>query len=818
MKIPSALRTNLPTVLTSFIGREREIAAVTRLLASSRLVTLTGGAGCGKTRLALRAAEEVSRRYSDGAHWIELAPLADPALIPQTVAKVLPVAEGPDRSSLERLLEALHDRQLLLVLDNCEHVLNACAQFVETLLAGTEVSILATSREPLRVMGEWIYPVAPLSLPSHTQPADDVEGMGQFEAIQLFVERACAILPAFELTTENASTVASICQNLDGIPLAIELASARVNVLTAEQIAKRLDNLFELLPPATHLTYSHHHTLRAAIGWSYDLLSAPEQALLRRLSVFAGGCSLTMAETVCAGEGVERLQMLELLSSLVNKSLVVAETLKRGVARYSLLETIRQYVQEKLLASGEWSAIRDLHLQCFLQLTEETEPKLRGQYQQMWLDWLEAEYDNIRAAISWSLESEQIETGLRIAIALYPFWTIRDYVEEGLAWIERLLAQAEEGMSLHLRANALAYAAFLAGFRGNSAAQMAYGREAGVLAETAGDADKSALAWALTAQAYGARAEGDFETEFALGIRAIQLYRESGDWYLLSVALSTYSFTAMSLGNYDAARVLLDEGLPLVREAGNPYRIAMALNFSGDLARCEGNYVQAQTAYEESVTHLRELNAVRDLASALHNLGHTCLHLGDAERAYALFGESIALQQAQGNIPGVAECLIGFAALAVVRDLPAAATRLLAAAVAIGGQRVATAWAATRMEYEHYLARARASLTDTAYQAEQAAGRTFSLEQAVAYAQDVALKAAAAQKARKKLDELTAREREVAALIAHGKSNGEIAAELVVSKRTVETHVSNILSKLGATNRARIVRWGVETGLAKSSE
>jgi predicted ATPase/DNA-binding CsgD family transcriptional regulator len=815
---PGDLRKTLPTVLTSFIGREREIAEVKRLLGSSRLVTLTGAAGSGKTRLALRVVLEVNSRYTNGVHWVELGRVSDPALVPQTVAKVLHVAEQHDRSSLERLLKEIHGRQLLLALDNCEHLLHACAQFVEALLIETDVFILATSREPLGVKGEWIYPVPPLSLPPDDLSAVDVDSIEQFEAIQLFVERARAILPAFELTAENASTVARICQSLDGIPLAIELASARVTVLTTEQIATRLDNLFELLPPATHLSYSHHHTLHAAIEWSHNLLSINEQVLLRRLSVFPGGCSLATAESVCAGEGIEPSQMLELLSSLVNKSLVLAETLRRGAARYSLLETIRQYAQEKLLTSGEGSTMRDRHLGYFLQLAEGTEPKLRGKYQQMWLDWLEGEYENIRAALSWSLESGQIESGLRIAIALYAFWMIRDYVEEGLAWIEQLLSQSGEGISKRIRANALAYATFLAGFRGNSATQKAYGHEAGILAEAASDTDKPALAWALTAQAYGARAEGDFQTEFNLGIQAVHLFRELGDMYPLSVALSTYSFTAMSLGKYDIARAFLDEGLPLVRKAGNPYRIAMALNFSGDLARCEGNYVQAKTAYEESVTLLRELNAVRDLASALHNLGHACLHLGEVERAHALFGESIALQQAQGNTPGVAECLIGFAALAIVWELPAAAARLLASAVGIGGQRIATAWPATRLEYEHYLARARAGLTEPAFQAEQAKGRIFSLEQSVAYAKEVALRGVAAREARKKLEELTAREREVATLIAHGKSNGEIAVELVVSKRTVETHVSNILSKLGATNRAKIVRWGIETGLVKAND
>lgn len=843
-KTAKALRTNIPAVPTRFIGRKREIRELRQLLTSSRLVTLTGAAGCGKTRLVLQIAAGISIDYPDGAHWVGLAHLADPALIPQTVAKSLHVPESPKRSSLDRLLEALRNRQLLLVLDNCEHLLSACAQLVETLLAETGVSVLVTSREPLSVAGEMLYPVGPMSLPPPSLPADDVDQIGRFDAIQLFVERARAILPDFELTTDNAGVVIHICRHLDGIPLAIELASARINVLTVEQIATRLDDHFDLLRPAAQVTYSHHDTLRAAIDWSHDLLSEPEKILFRRLSVFARTCSLATAKTVSAGDGIEPGKVLDLLSSLVNKSLIKARTLQRGDARYTLLETIRQYAAEKLIDSSEWNEIHDRHLVCFLRLAEETELKLTGQYQQIWLNWLEDEYDNIRAALTWSQESgptslsledgstslsfegdspslsleiSRIEAGLRIAIAIYQFWTIRDYVEEGFAWMKQLLARADEGISLVIRAKALAYAGTLSGFRGNTEAIIKYGNEAATLAEVASEEDKSALTWALGAQAYGARAAGDHQTAYTLAKRKIQLDRELGDSYQLGLNLSIWSFVAMSLGKYDEARAMLNEGLPLIREVGNPYRIAMALNFSGDLARCERNYHQAKAAYEESISLLREIDAVRDLASALHNLGHTYLHLGDVDRAKALFIESMASHQEQGNRPGMTECLLGFAGLAVITDLPSAGARLLAAAEAIGGQHITSEWAATRLDYEGYLALARESLTENEFQAEQSAGRALSLEQAVAYAQDVASKADAKQKARRKLDELTPREREVAALIARARSNEEIAGELVVSKRTVEKHISNIRSKLGFTRRAQIVRWAIECGLVDQS-
>jgi DNA-binding CsgD family transcriptional regulator/tetratricopeptide (TPR) repeat protein len=358
----------------------------------------------------------------------------------------------------------------------------------------------------------------------------------------------------------------------------------------------------------------------------------------------------------------------------------------------------------------------------------------------------------------------------------------------------------------------------LASLRGNTSAQVAYGREAGHLAEAAGEEGKPALMWALAAMAHASRAVGDYETEFHIAQRVIALQREAGDTYSLGRELYIYSSTAMALGKYDVAQAMLDEALPLLRQAGNPYRVAMALNYCGDLARCQRHYAQAQLAYEESLTLLREIGADRDLASVLHNLGHACLHRGDSERARALFNESLAIHQAQHHKQGMTECLLGFAALAITSDMPAAGVRLLAAMTAIGGQRATKFWAATRLAYEHCLARARARLTESDLQAAQAAGRTLSLEEAVAYAQQVAGQVAPATGDPKKPAALTVREREVVLRIAQGESNGEIAEELVVSKRTVESHIASILAKLGYHNRAQIVRWAIDTGLVNKTK
>jgi predicted ATPase/DNA-binding CsgD family transcriptional regulator len=802
----------IPPDLTSFIGRSREIGELIRLTKTSRLVTVIGTAGCGKTRLAKRVIMEVKREFPDGVFWIELAGLDQPEHVIQTLTRTLEIREQPRESWLDSLLAALQNRELMIALDNCEHLLGACAQLTKALLRAPGVKILATSREPLGVTGELRYPLSPLGL---SPVSASIQEMQAYDAIQLFIERTRAILPGFDMTVENAGAVAKLCRKLDGIPLAIELASARLNVLAVEQIAGMLEDQLELPISGAQAILSHHRGLRAAVDWSFDLLTTSEKSLFVRLSVFAGGCSLEAVEIICNYDDVEQGQFLNLLSSLVDKSLVVAQTLLGSEARYSLLKTIRQYAKEKMIASGEWSGVRDRHLNYFLHKTEDAFPKLSGPYQVLWLNWLEGEYENIRAALAWSIESGQFEKGLRITNAIYPFWTIRDYAGEGLEWVEQLLAKADEKLSPVVLANALAYAAFLSGFRGNIPEQIRYGEEAGVISLAVGDSDKQALAWALTAEAFGRRAAGDHHAEFAINKRIIQLQKELGNRYLLGIVLSTTSFTAMSLGEYEEAHAMLDEALPILREFGNPYRIAMALNFSGDLARCERDYQKAQAFYEEGIALLRELEAPRDLASLLQNLGHACLHLGDIKRASALFNESLDLQTAQRNIPGIAESLIGFAALAVSHGLPEAAARLLAAVEKIGGPQVTITWAATRLEYEHNLALIKDRLTRPEYEEEGVEGRKMAVEEAVNYAQDILAKAAAAHKVQKKSYGLTVREREVAALIGQGKSNDEIANDLMISKRTIETHIANIRSKLGFDKRTQIVRWAIENGLVK---
>jgi predicted ATPase/DNA-binding CsgD family transcriptional regulator len=806
-------RTNLPIVLTSFVGRQREIEEITQMLAPAHVTSLVGVGGCGKTRLALQVAAQMADQQTHDVRWVDLARLADSTLVPQTVAKALNVVEQSGNLLIDTLIASLCGRQTLLVLDNCEHLLAACAQLVEALTGCPDLAILATSREPLGVVGERLYPVWPLALPAADLSVDKV---GRFESVQLFVERARSLLPGFSLTLDNAEIISMICRDLDGIPLAIELASARVNVLNVKQIQERLDHRLDLLVSTTRAD-ERHRTLRAAIDWSYDQLAPAERFLLQRLALFTAGFTLSTAESACAWGEIRREAVLDLLSSLVSKSLVVAETLQGREARYRLLETIRQYAQEKLRASAEWVAAHDAYLACFLRLTEEVAPKLREQYQQLWLNWLEAENDNIRMALAWALEQQRLEAGLRIGTALFSFWQTRAYIREGYTWFERLLTRSDETIPLTVRVNALTWASVLAAFLGDAAASTLRGREAMALCEAAGEAGKPLLAVALIGGATGARTVGDYQTTYALGERINNLYRELGDVSLLGTGIMIQGGTAIALDKYDAAHGLLEESLTLAREAGDTFRIALTLNSLGDLARCERHVDQAQAFYQESLTLLREIGAVQEIPGTLHNLAYVDLDQGDLEHARALFHESLDAQRRLENKQGVLVSLLGLAAVAAARGLAAESMRLYAAVAANSPANAAILWSPEKIEYERYFGLARARLSRADFEAEQARGRALSLEKAIEYALQLPLSMARPAQADPAAAQLlTEREREAAILIARGLSNGEIADQLVLSKRTVEKHIANILSKLGFTQRAQIVRWAIENRLTSS--
>ena len=804
---------SLPLELTSFIGRERERAETRQLIANARLLTLTGTGGCGKTRLALRVATDRVNDYADGVCWAELASLTDATLVAPVIAKTLNLTEQPGRTPTETLLDFLRDKELLLVLDNCEHLLTACAELAQAILRdASNVRILATSREPLAVTGETLYPVSPLALP----PSDRVADIGQFDAIRLFVERARQVLPSFALSTDNALVVAEICRRLDGIPLAIELASARVNVLSVQQIAARLDDRFALLTTAPRDASAHHRTLRATIAWSFDLLSTSEQILFRRLAVFAGGCALDVVEVVCADEQLAREQIAEVLFSLVNKSLVLAETLSSGAARYHFLETIRQYAQEKLDAAEKSTQLRDRFLKHFVTLAEDATQKLYGPYQKLWLGWFEREQDNFRSALEWALESHQSELALRLTVALYEFWSGRGYVTEGLDWSLRVWEQRDESVPARLQANVALNISFFAGMTNNAKLAMDYGKRAVAVCEKAGEDDKLMLTMAYGGVSGGARSMGDHVTAYEYAERALNLIREINHPFGLGMSLIQLGDNAIALGRFEKARQLLNEGLQIVQQMNDSFRIALAFNYLGDLERCEGNFARARINYENSLARYREIDSKRELAGTMHNLAYTVLHQNEADYAAKLFKQSLQMHQSLRNQPGIVECLTGFAAIAVQQKKFEQAARLLAYSTKLGAREASAIWAAERMEYVRAESAIQKQLSSQQWQAALSEIERWSLEQAIEYA--LSLSQVEEKMATKSTAGLSVRELEIVALIAEGKSNIEIADQLVLSKRTVEKHVANILGKLDFTNRTQVARWATENALTKPTK
>ena len=455
---------NLPVQLTSFVGRERELAAVQQLLLVERLVTLTGAGGIGKTRLALQAAADLVDQFPDGVWLVDLAPLADPMLVPQAIATAVGVREQPEHPLLQTLEDFLRSRHLLLVLDNCEHLVAACAALADRLLrACPRLRILATSREPLGIAGETAWRVPPLTSPD-PEHLPSLASLAQYEAVRLLLDRADLAAPSLALTQRNAAAVAQVCQQLDGLPLALELAAARVKVLSFEQLAARLGDRFRLLTGGSRSALPRQQTLRALVDWSYDLLTAPEQVLFRRLAVFAGGCTLEATEAVCAGDGIEPGEVLEHLARLVDKSLVVAEPSAAGEVRYRLPETIRQYSSDKLAQAGEGATLRGRHRDWCLALAERTGQEVLDPQRLM---SLEREYDNLRSALRWSVDSGEAEAGLRLATSLCDFWQVRGYSSEGCAWLAELLALPAAATATTARARALEWAGRLAYLQGD---------------------------------------------------------------------------------------------------------------------------------------------------------------------------------------------------------------------------------------------------------------------------------------------------------------------------------------------------------------
>jgi predicted ATPase/class 3 adenylate cyclase len=645
------LPNNLPRKLTSFIGREQEIADVRRLLATTPLLTIVGVGGAGKTRLALQVGADLLAGFRHGAWLVEFAPVSDPRQVPEAVAVALGVREYPGLSLHASLLHYLSTRHLLLVLDNCEHVIAAAAELVETLLsAAPDVRLLCTSREPLGIAGETIWRIPSLRLP-RAGPDGSVASLAQNEAVRLFAERARTVAPGFELTGENTPLIARICVRLDGIPLAIELAAARVRVLSVQQVAARLDDRFRLLAGGSRTALPRQQTLRAAMDWSHDLLTAAEQTLLRRLSVFAGGWTLEAAEVICGGRAEERAGVLDLLTRLVDKSLVEVDG--AATPRYTMLETVRQYAREKLLDAQEAPQFRSRHRDWFLALAEEAAAHLQGPQQRTWLDRLEREWDNLQVALEWSTEGQDPAPGLRMAGALWRFWYLRGHLTTGATWLEEALRRAPAPTIT--RAWALNGAAVLAHSVGSYTRAVELADETMRLARTLGD-DRALASGQLLRSAVH-QAQGDFGRAASLADESLAVFRTAEDLWGQALALSVLGDLAVTQGEYESALRRYEESTVLFRRVGDAWGIAYSQRGSGFAARLQGDYDLAASLQAASLAAARELGDRLGIGYALIQMGFVQWRQGEYAQASALLQESLSILRESGNRRGVADVL-----------------------------------------------------------------------------------------------------------------------------------------------------------------
>lgn len=631
------LPNNLPVQLTSFVGRDSEMAEVGTLLTTSRLVTLAGAAGCGKTRLALQVAAEKIDEFEDGVWFVDLAPVTDPALVPHTTADAIGVKEEPRRSILETLTEHLKKRRLLLVLDNCEHVLSACTDLAAALLKSCpNLVIMTTSREPLGVPGEtsWRVPSLPTPDVAHSRTLDELT---QFDSARLFLDRALASSPDLKVDTNEAAAVGQICRRLDGIPLAIELAAAHTDVLTCEQIDSMLDDHFRILTGGARTALERQQTMLAAVGWSYDLLTEHEQVLLRRLSVFVGGFTLEATEEICAGGPFDTPQIFGLLSSLVRKSLVVSEK-RPHAARYRLLETIRQYARDRLHESGEGAPLRTRHRDWYLALAERAEPELlQGGNQAEWLARLEEEHDNLRAALEWSAADEDPEPVVRLAGALWRFWYIRGYAGEGRRWLSQALERSQV-LPPTVRAKALNAAGALAWVDHDHKAARPLLAEALSIYRDIGD--ELGLSRTLNVLGSVAIALGDSNEARTLYGEALENRRRVDDHSGAAVILVNLAYLATSEGDLDGARKSFEEALVIFRQVGNRLVELTTVFNLGGLSMQQSEYAPARVLTEEALAIARELGVRQNLWEVVERLAALALTQGDYEEARHRWEES----------------------------------------------------------------------------------------------------------------------------------------------------------------------------------
>ena len=811
---------NLPAEPNSFVGRERDLAELALLLSDVRALTLCGPGGIGKTRLAVRLACEVVPDFPDGAWLVELADTADAELIPRQVAATFGVREEPDRPLLATLVEALRGRRLLLILDTCEHLVAGCAGLVQQLLAGCpQLRVLATSREPLRVRGETVWRVPPLSLPSRLDP-DSVADLARHEAMRLFADRASAARAGFALGSDNAAAVARLCRLLDGMPLAIELAAARVRALSVEQIASRLDDRFRLLASGDRTAPPRQQTLRAAVDWSYELLSGPEQILLRRLSVFAGW-NLEMAEQVCADEQIPAAAVLDLMAALIDKSLVTFDHELRGESRYRLLDTIKEYAASRLTGSGEEDAVRLRHRDYLLRHAEwvvsqafvrgaPSWPRRVALYRQ-----IAGDLDNYRLALVTSLHRGDIAEGLRMCGAMRNPWLTHGDTAEGVAWFDRFLGQAG-GLPASLRGPALVFRGDLAFEQEDYDTVARCAAEGLTLCREAGDPHE---AGALRLLAVAAMRAGRVDEAVARIDEAAATAHKLGNDWEEGLALSIKAAGLARLGSLREAQATYEAALEVLRD-NNGWGVAQVRYGLGAVARARGDYLAALSHYQAALSLYQEIDARPEIARCLAGIASVALTQGDLGLARTSLTESLQLSLATGQRLPVARGLEAVAALEARAGDPARAARLAGAGLQLRSAAGHAPLSGARLA--DLLGPARKALGEPMAAALLAEGRAMTAAEAVGYAVQPPSGGNGAASpapgnwapiprprtaAGSEVSTLTPRELEIAGLIARGLSNRAIAEELVISQATVARHVANMLTKLGFNSRAQVAVW-----------